>query len=146
MRRSFVMTMLAAVVCSPLALGADDDDKAPVLDGAWVPSSAEIAGKKLPADAIASWKLVIKDEDYTFTSNEPTDKGTVKVDRSAKPMTMDIKGVDGPNKGRTILAIFELNGDILKVCYDVRGQKRPAEFETKEDTPLFLVLYKRLKP
>jgi uncharacterized protein (TIGR03067 family) len=92
-----------------------------------VPSSAELAGKKLPADAIASWKLVIKDADYTFTSNEPIDKGTVKVDRSAKPMTMDIKGEDGPNTGKTILAIFELEGDILKVCYDVGGQKRPAE-------------------
>src|SRR5271166_4176061 len=124
MKRSFVMTMLAAVMCSSLTLGADPKDKAPGLDGTWVPSSAELAGKKLPADAIASWKLVVKEADYTFTSNEPTDKGTVKVDRSAKPMTMDIKGVDGPNKGKTILAIFELNGDILKVCYDVGGQKR----------------------
>ncbi len=146
MKCSFVMTMLAAVMCSSLTLGADAKDKAPGLDGTWVPSSAELAGKKLPADAIASWKLVIKDADYTFTSNEPTDKGTVKVDRSAKPMTMDIKGVDGPNKGKTILAIFELNGDILKVCYDVGGQKRPAEFQTKEDTLLFLVHYKRQKP
>jgi uncharacterized protein (TIGR03067 family) len=140
------MTMLAAVIWSPLTLGADDNNKAPVLDGTWVPSSAELAGKKLPADAITSWKLVIKDADYTFTSNEPTDKGTVIVDRSAKPMTMDIKGVDGPNKGRTILAIFELNSDILKVCYAVGGQKRPAEFQTRENTPLFLVHYKRQKP
>ena len=146
MKRSFVVTMLAAVMCSSLTLSADAKDKAPGLDGTWIPASAELAGKKLPANALASWKLVIKDADYTFTSNEPTDKGTVNVDQSAKPMTMDIKGVDGPNKGKTILAIFELKGDNLKVCYDVGGPKRPTEFQTKEDTSLFLVDYKRQKP
>jgi uncharacterized protein (TIGR03067 family) len=146
MKRSFVMPLLAAIMCSSLTLGADAKDDGPGLDGTWVPSSAEIAGKKLPAGAIASWKLVVKDAQYTFTSNEQTDKGTVKVDRAAKPMTMDILGVDGPNKGKTILAIFELNGDSLKVCYDVGGQKRPAEFQTKEETSLFLVHYKRQEP
>ena len=56
MKRSFVVTMLAAVMCSSLTLGADAKDKGPGLDGTWVPSSAELAGKKLPADAFASWK------------------------------------------------------------------------------------------
>jgi uncharacterized protein (TIGR03067 family) len=145
MKRNLVKIMVGAVLCSSLTFGADSHDKAPSLDGTWVPSSAEIAGKKLPAAAIASWKLVLKDADYTFTSNEPTDKGTVKFDRSAKPMTMDIKGVDGPNKGKTILAIFEVNGDVLKVCYDVSGRKRPTEFQTKKGTALFLVHYKLKK-
>jgi uncharacterized protein (TIGR03067 family) len=55
------------------------------------------------------------------------------------------KGVDGPNKGKTILAIFEVNGDVLKVCYDVSGRKRPTEFQTKKGTALFLVHYKLKK-
>ncbi len=76
MKRNLVKIMVGAVLCSSLTFGADSHDKAPSLDGTWVPSSAEIAGKKLPAAAIASWKLVLKDADYTFTSNEPTDKGT----------------------------------------------------------------------
>lgn len=59
---------------------------------------------------------------------------------------MDIKGVKGPNKGKTFLAIFERKGETLKVCYDLEGKQRPSEFATKEGTLLFLVTYKQEKP
>ncbi len=60
-------------------------------------------------------KLVIKDDKYTVTVGEKTDQGTLKRDTKAKPMTLDIVGTEGPNKGKTILAIYELKGDTLKV-------------------------------
>jgi hypothetical protein len=50
------------------------------------------------------------------------------------------------NKGKIILAIYELKGDTLRVCYDLSGKARPSEFKAKPDTPLFLVNYKREKP
>ena len=74
------------------------------------------------------------------------DKGTVKLDPAAKCKTMDITGTDGPNKGKTFLTIYELNGDTLKVCYDLSAKSRPTEFESKPKTQLFLVTYKREKP
>jgi hypothetical protein len=55
-------------------------------------------------------------------------------------------GTDGPNKGKTFLAIYELDKDSLKVCYDLSGKARPTEFKTKPDTTLFLVTYTREKP
>ena len=58
---------------------------------------------------------------------------------------MDITGTDGPNKGETILAIYERDGDALRVCYDLSGKSRPTEFKTKAGTQLFLVTYKREK-
>jgi hypothetical protein len=45
-----------------------------------------------------------------------------------------------------ILAIYEIDGDTLKVCYDLGGKNRPTEFKTKEGTALFLATYKREKP
>ena len=59
---------------------------------------------------------------------------------------MDITGTDGPNKGKTLLAIYEQEGDTLRVCYDLSGQGRPTELRTNEGTPLFLVTYQRAKP
>jgi uncharacterized protein (TIGR03067 family) len=58
---------------------------------------------------------------------------------------MTITGTDGPNKGKTFLAIYERDGDTLKVCYDLSGKAHPTEFKTAQGTQLFLVTYKREK-
>jgi uncharacterized protein (TIGR03067 family) len=74
------------------------------------------------------------------------DRGTCKLDPSAKPKALDITGTEGPNEGKTILAIYERDGDTLRVCYDLSGKDRPKEFKTSEGTPLFLVEYKLQEP
>jgi uncharacterized protein (TIGR03067 family) len=89
---------------------------------------------------------VIEDDRYTVTVAGQTDKGTVKLDLKAKPPAMDITGTDGPNKGKTFPAIYELSGGTLKVCYALEGKDRPAKFETKPGTAIFLVTYQRAKP
>ena len=73
------------------------------------------------------------------------DQGTIKLNASAKPKALDITGTEGPNKGKTIPAIYERKGDTLRVCYDLSGRKRPTEFKTEAGTQLFLVEYKRQK-
>ena len=89
---------------------------------------------------------MVKDDKYTVTVGKAVDQGTVKLNLAAKPKEMDITGTHGPNKGKTILAIYERDGDTLRVCYDLSGKSRPAEFKTKEGTQRFLVTYKRKKP
>jgi uncharacterized protein (TIGR03067 family) len=122
------------------------DKDADALQGTWLPSTAELAGKPFPEDVRKSMKLVVKNDEYTVTVGKTTDQGTVKLDPSAKPKEIDIIGTDGPNKGKKFLAIYEIDGDTLRVCYDLSGKNRPTEFKTKEDTQLFLVTYKREKP
>ncbi len=90
-------------------------------------------------------KLVMKDGTYTVTVGEQLDQGTCKLDPHKSPKAMDITGTDGPNKGKTILAIYDHKEDTLRICYDLGGKERPAEFATKAKTKLFLVTYKRAK-
>jgi uncharacterized protein (TIGR03067 family) len=116
------------------------------MQGTWVPASAELGGKMFPDELRKSIKLVVKDDTYTVTIGKTVDQGTVKLKPTAKPKELDITGTDGPNKGKTILAIYELDGDTLRVCYDLGGKNRPTAFESKEGTQLFLVTYKREKP
>jgi uncharacterized protein (TIGR03067 family) len=57
---------------------------------------------------------------------------------------MDITGTAGPNKGKTIPAIYEVTADTLKVCYALEGP-RPDAFRTGPGDKRLLVSYKRAK-
>ena len=140
-----LLALTLVLSLSPVARCGDakDDD---AIQGTWLPSTAELAGKPFPDEVRKTIKLVIKDDKYTVTVGEMVDKGTAKLNPKAKPKELDITGTDGPNKGKTILAIYELDGDTLRICYDLTGKNRPTEFKTKEGTLLFLVTYKREKP
>ena len=135
---------VALVVCSSAAWS--DDVKDDNIEGTWVPSAAELGGKKFPDEVRKSIKLEIKGDQYTATVGTVPDRGTCKLNPSAKPKALDITGTEGPNKGKTILAIYERNGDTMRVCYDLSGKSRPAEFKTTAGTQLFLVEYKLQKP
>lgn len=142
MRTWLVACALAALVTS--SAGADEA-KESALEGAWVPSSAELAGKKFPEEVRKSIRLEIQGDRYLVTVGAQPDRGTCKSNPAATPKELDITGTEGPNKGRTIRAIYERKGDTLRVCYDLSGKGRPTEFKTTEGTPHFLVEYQLQK-
>jgi uncharacterized protein (TIGR03067 family) len=141
--------VLALSVCLPLVAvcRADNNDKdAKQIEGVWQLKEAELAGRGMPARSIKSFRLTLKGGKYDLKSNEAPDKGTYKLDAQKKPRQITIAGTEGPNKGKTIPAIYEVSDDTLKVCYDLSGQAHPEEFKTKPGTQLFLATYKRDKP
>ncbi len=144
MNRSLGLAVGIAIALSGAARG-DDKNVAKSLDGTWVPTAAELAGEKIPDELRKSMKLVIDDGKYTLTVSKVPDRGTVKLDASKSPKAIDITGVEGPNKGKTILAIYETTDDTLRICYDLGGKARPTEFKTAKGTQQFLVTYTRQK-
>lgn len=128
--------MMKTLAVLALFLGED-------LTGTWKPVEVELAGTKFPEAVFANWRLELGKGTYVLKGAESPDRGTVKVDATQKPMTMDVTGTDGPNKGKTFPCIYELSGDTLKICYDLSGKKRPEEFKTEKGTKLYLVTYKR---
>lgn len=119
---------------------AEGDQK--MIEAAWIPMSFELAGQKLPDAALKDTKLVLADGRYTYQNDQGTYK-LVPVEKPKAPKAMDITGTEGPNKGKTFLAIYELTGDTLRICYDLSGQTRPSEFTTRAGTKEFLATYKR---
>ena len=113
------------------------------LNGTWKPVEVELGGVKLPEAAFAAWRLELDKGKYALKGAESPDSGTYAVDAAKKPATMDVTGVDGPNKGKTYPCIYELKGDTLRICYDLSGKKRPSEFRTEKQTKLYLVTYKK---
>jgi uncharacterized protein (TIGR03067 family) len=134
---------LAMLLVGVWSTRGDDAKKDPdTLQGTWLPTAAELGGKPLPDEVRKTISLVIQDDQYTVTVGGAKDKGTLKFNPKAKPKELDITGSEGPNKGKTIQAIYERDGDTFKICYDLSGKARPTEFKSKNDTQQFLVTYK----
>lgn len=111
------------------------------LEGVWVVASAELAGTPLPPEMTSTITLTITGDAYTVTLGDTVDKGTLKVDSSAVPKTIDITGADGPNKGKVIPCIYEKSGDTLTICYNLAGPERPTQFATAQGTMHMLARY-----
>ena len=139
------IAVMLTIILATIAPAQDAAKESKMLEGTWLPSAAELGENPFDEATLKSMKLVIEGDKYTVTVGKAIDKGTTKIDPSKTPKTMDIMGGEGPNKGKTFLCIYELNGDTLRVCYDLGGKARPSEFKTKKGELLFLVTYKRAK-
>ncbi|HEY8075250.1 MAG TPA: TIGR03067 domain-containing protein [Labilithrix sp.] len=113
-----------------------------MLDGKWIPIEAELGGAKMAAGALSSFELAIRNGTYEV----PGDVGRIDIHEGTSPPSMDVIGTDGPNKGKTFPAIYELDQDLLTICYDLAGKERPTSFATASGTKQFLVKYKRKAP
>ena len=91
--------------------------------------------------------LVLDSGGYSIIdrSNHIVDSGDYLVDEAAIPQTIDIVGREGPNAGRTMLAIYEINADKLTVCYDLDGKERPNDMRQNEDRLLLSITYTRAR-
>src|SRR5439155_3504226 len=112
MRRCCVVLVF---VVAATAWGQDAATEQKKLEGKWTLVSAELAGEKVSEALVKSVSLVFKGDEYTGL-NEVVDKGTIRLDANAKPRTMDIACTDGPNKGKTLLAIYQIDGNTLRIC------------------------------
>ena len=131
------------LLCGPTAAEEKKDD-AKAMNGLWTVEKAIFKGKDA-TDLFKEAKLTITDGKYSVDFAGTKDEGTLKIDADKKPKTIDIIGTEGPNKDKTIPSIYELDGDILKICYTLEGKDRPAAFESKEGTETLFVTYKRAK-
>ncbi len=115
------------------------------LEGAWAPIAASVSGQELLVAELRVKYLVLDGHDYNIVdrSNQVVDRGEYLVNGSAKPWTIDIVGRDGPNAGRSMLAIFELKDDQLTVCYSLDGNNRPANMQAHDDQLLLSITYAR---
>jgi uncharacterized protein (TIGR03067 family) len=140
------------VVAVGLLMGADESkpdakvkDEIAKLQGTWAFVSVEMDGKKTDPNLVKGSKIVIKGDNFTAISGGATYKGTFKVDVAKKPKTLDINFTEGPEKGNTSLAIYELDGDTWKICLTISAKERPKDFATKEGSGVALESLKRQK-
>jgi uncharacterized protein (TIGR03067 family) len=115
------------------------------LDGVWVPVLAEISGYQLAVTELRVAQLILDRGAYAIidTRLQVVDRGDFLVDDTQSPQAIDIVGVDGPNAGRTLLAIYEFAGSRLTVCYDLEGRSRPLTMVAQPEQHLLKLTYAR---
>lgn len=106
------------------------DDALKKLQGTWNIVGLEVEGSKMPQAASAGSKIVIEGDRFTSLSMGATYEGTMTVDTSKTPHELDIHFTDGPEKGNTSHAIYEIDGDTWRLCLTVTGNTRPRAFKT----------------
>ena len=132
-----------AALMTGFAADATNDAKA--VQGDWAPAKAELAGQPVTDDVLKTISLKLENGNYEVFVGEHPDRGTYTLDTATKPKSITVTGTEGPNRGRTFPAIYELKGDALRICYDLSGAKRPTEFKSVAGTKLYLVTYHRKK-
>ena len=144
MRRHALLVLAVGLLT---AAAPEGDKELAKFDGTWVAASVEVGGKKIPDEELkkAPGRLTLKGGKWTLKAGGREQSGTFTVDAAKKPKQMDIKPGDGPNAGKTIQAIYQLDGDTMKVCYAPPGKDRPTAFETKDKAGYALIVYKREK-
>jgi uncharacterized protein (TIGR03067 family) len=141
-----VALLLAAAVARPQDEASKSDLKK--MDGTWKVTLHEMGGKKTTEDVNkkADVQLVIKDGKFTISfGGKEAGAGTIKLDASKKPKTIDVTTTKGPQEGKTMQGIYELKGDDMRVCFAQPGDARPTEFGTKEGSSQLLLGYKRVQ-
>ena len=129
--------MRIAVLVALLSLCQVQDDLAK-LQGTWKRVDAEVEGKKLPAAELQTTSLTIQKNKYTLNMGGQVRTGTLKLDPSKTPKHIDLSSDAGPNKGKILPGIYELDGDVFKYALSGPGKDRPTDFTAKPGQSVFV--------
>lgn len=113
------------------------------LPGRWQPLYAELDGEEAPVEVLQQTEMELTAGEYFVRFGHLTaDHGTLEIDPGGPPAQLTLRGVAGPNAGRTIPCIYKFIEDTLVICYGLSGV-RPQKFTTQGGLQLYLATYKR---
>lgn len=115
------------------------------LQGVWEITGGELNGSTISSFDLPSLVVAITDQSYRVDRDGAIDTGTFTIDPAKQPKQMDIRPKTGDDEGRTLLAIYEVDGDSLRICYASESAGRPSAFATEPDSGRLLINYKRKK-
>ena len=119
------------------------------LTGTFQLVSGVIDGKEVPEDVRRQTKLVTTMNKFTVSDGGragTSAAGTFKIDPTKSPKTADSLQLEGPDKGKTILGIYEIIDDNHKrACWAPVGKPRPTAFTSEPGSGHILQIWERVK-
>jgi uncharacterized protein (TIGR03067 family) len=139
--------LLSVVFVAALVVAADGDavkKEKDALQGKWTIVSVERDGK--PVEMWADGVRVMEGDNYTLTPKKgDAVKGTFALDPSKTPKAIDFRPAAGQYKDKTLRGIYEIDGDMLKICFAEPDKERPTEFASKAASGCTLAIHKKQK-
>lgn len=114
--------------------------------GNWRLISAERDGKKTPQEEVKKIKLTIQANKFVLEKDSViVSEGTFTLDPTKAPKQIDETLTAGPNKGKTFLAIYEIDDEHHRICFAAPGKERPKAFSSEPGSGQLLQVWKREK-
>lgn len=158
MSRNIALIAVGLLLLCPIgaALGADiggEDAKKELekFQGTWVMVSGEMDGKKAADEHVKQSKISYEGNKIEIVVPNQTGEtiiaDIVKIDPTKTPKEMHFVRKNGPNAGKTLIGIYEFDGDgQYRFAFDPSGNVTLKEFVTKEGTGHVRNMWKRVKP
>ena len=146
------LVAFATLICisAPAVLAAEPsvkDQHAAAMQGVWSIEAFSLEGNAIDSEQFKSWRRIVKNNHVTWKNGDDTMiELDIAFDHSKKPMTLDSTIAKGESKGQVLLAIYELKGDTLRVCFGNPDKPRPTDFSSKSGSGQSLYTAKRVKP
>jgi uncharacterized protein (TIGR03067 family) len=115
------------------------------LSGTFTVTLFERDGTKEPDAELKKMRVVQKGAVWSFFLGSEVTEGVDTVHPDKTPKQIDSLYTNSPEKGKTVLGIYEISGDTIKYCWAETGKERPKEFATKAGSGLTLMILKRSK-
>ena len=142
--------LFVAVAGTAFAQAKADDAAADLkkLEGTWVLVSGKKDGQALAGETVSKSRIVWKGKDVVVeTPHQSKDpiKATATVSGGATK-SMDWTRANGPDAGKTMLAVYEFRGpDEYVVVFAPAGKDRPKELDAKAGSGHTMHVWKRVK-
>jgi uncharacterized protein (TIGR03067 family) len=158
MLKRTVLLIVGLLILSPIgpAFGAEvggEDAKKELekFQGTWVMVSGEMDGKKPADEHVKQSKIVYEGNKIQVIAPNQTMETIVaeivKIDPTKNPKEMHFVRKTGPNAGKTIIGIYQFEGDgQYHFAFDPSGKVTLKEFVTREGTGHVRNTWKRVKP
>lgn len=114
------------------------------LQGDWQALTGVLSGKTLPEEIVSQTKLTIDESRYVVDLAGNVDSGSCAIDVDTNPITMNIEGQQGPNAGRTFLAVLDfVADDEIRIAYDLSGSQYPESFAPSSADSNYVATFKK---
>jgi len=112
--------------------GKEGDKELKKIQGTWKFILQEMDGKERPKEELTKLTITFAGDKWSVrVEDKVVQAGTHQLDGTKKPGQIDAVVTEGEDKGSTMLGIYELKGDKMKVCFDPKGKQRPTSFTSK---------------
>jgi uncharacterized protein (TIGR03067 family) len=159
----FVAFLLIAAAPAPKETAKEAAEK---LQGTWIVEQQSSRGRDaselacstnieikentlIKENALIRVNTLTRTRTYTNTKGESYSKWltyTCTIDPNSNPPEMDlVQNLPDGSKGSDHLAVYLLDGDILKICEGPPDGKRPKKFTSDKDSDNYLMFLKRKK-
>jgi erythromycin esterase len=103
------------------------------LQGTWRGISIKQDGQELPLEGgLANLEVVIKGNERTVKAGDTVfSRAVFRMDPTATPKTVDVTITEGTLAGKSLLGVYELDGDTYRICLAKAGDPRPETIASK---------------